>query len=111
MSIFTQGSRAARLMKALRPGRKSAFFAGATIAGASVGYEAAQQGLKREGAKEGAISGAILGAALVATPWIGKNLAKGFKATTVKPAVNRARAYGRVIFRKIRGRIVPVRAK
>lgn len=111
MGIIKEGGRAARLLNKLKPGRKSAFVAGSTLAGGFVSYENAQPGLKHQASKEGAMSGLTAGLALAATPFIGRNLAKGFKATTVKPIVNRARALGRVAFRRIRGRIVPVRVK
>lgn len=60
----------------------------AGAAGAFAGSSGSQPGLRREGAKEGAIVGIAVGASLIAAPKIGK-----------------------IIFRRIRGRIIPIRVK
>lgn len=104
MSIFVKGGRAAKaLTKAKRKSapiaRKAAFIVGAGAVGSIAYSDSAVPGLKKQAAKEGFVMGAAAGAGMLAVPKIAKY---GAKKTVQK---------GKVLFRRIKGKIVPVRSK
>lgn len=87
---------------------KLGFLAGGAIAGAAAGANIGQPGLKGEAAVSGAITGATVGS----LPIIGKPALKIInRGIATAPAVRNAARGARVMFRRIRGRIVPIRQK
>lgn len=100
MSFLIKGGRAAkafsRFKRKARPTViKASIVGAATTAGAFADYGKAQPGLRHDAMKEGAASGAILGTAAVLSPKLARKAMKK----------------GTVIFRRIRGRIIPIRKK
>jgi hypothetical protein len=87
---------------------KVGFLAGGAIAGAAVGSQMAQPGLKKEGARSGAITGAVVGSLPIVGKPIAKVIGRGIAHT---PGIKEAGKKANMIFRRIRGRIVPIRAK
>jgi len=69
------------------------------FAGAVAGHTASPAGLRKHGRNEGFVSGALASAALSVAPRGIRKLGKMFAGK------------GSVIFRRIRGRIVPIRVK
>ena len=80
------------------------------VIGAHSFESAAVPGLKFQAAKEGAFFGAIGGAGLVVAPTIAKVGLRAAKKSAGR-AMRNAAKQGKVVFRRIRGRIVPVRIK
>lgn len=74
-----------RTLRKLLLSRKTALVVGAGLGGASAGFTGSLPGLRKEGAVEGAVAGAgYTSAALLGLP---------------------------IVFRRIRGRIIPIRIK
>jgi len=104
--MITKVGKAAKLLKAirgLRPGIKTGLVGGLAFGGAAQGLYQGQPGHRIDAAKEGAIHGALIGGVALVGAYKGKKLAR-------KAAVMGKRK-GKLIFRKIRGRIVPIGRK
>lgn len=71
----------------------------AATSGAVISNFRAEPGLKGEGTKLGAIEGAAIGATILGAKPVAKALAKA------------AKSKGRIVFRRIRGRVVPIRVR
>ena len=114
MSIILKAGRAAKLLKALKPGIKTGVVAGMTVGGSAIAYDSAQPGLRHQAYKEGAISGLIGGLALISAPWLGKQAAKGASRAASRAARKAStviKRKGSLTFRRVRGRIIPIRVK
>lgn len=88
---------------------KRALFGGAI--GAFTASFTAQAGLRGDSAREGAIQGALLGSL---TPLVAGRAARSLRAkknVVMKGIKPRTRKNVKIVFRRIRGRIVPVKVK
>jgi hypothetical protein len=90
---------------------KFGIFGTATGLGAASWYASSPPGLKKEGAMYGATIGATTGLGIIYSPQIAKTFVVGTKTRLRTTKVGRAYRTGRVVFRKIRGRIIPIKAK
>ncbi len=84
--------------------------AGAAAGGTAQGYFGGIPGQRKEAAKEGFKTGVLIGSVAAFSPSIyllGKRVVK----METKPFVNGVVGRGKVIFKRIRGRIVPIRVK
>ena len=73
------------------------------VAGGAVGLAHSQPGLRMEAGKQGIIGGGIVGGAI---PWMPKAIKHIYKAEKAYIAPGM-----KTIFRRIRGRIIPIRVK
>lgn len=88
--------------------KKFAFVSGSIFAGATHGFITGQPGHRIDSAKEGALMGAAAGAAIVAAPSVARLV--GNKASAgIKRTVEAAKQSGKVVFRRLHGRIIPIR--
>jgi len=92
------------------PKVRMGIIAGATIAGAGGGFVSGQPGHRMDYAKEGALAGAGIGTGVVLAPRLAKWGAKK-TATIARASAKRGYESGKVMFRRIRGRIIPIRTK
>jgi hypothetical protein len=90
---------------------KLGFVAGTTLAGAAAMSASNPPGLKKEGAKYGAVLGAATGLGVIFSPKIAKTYSVGLVQQMKRTKVGKAYRTGKVVFRKIRGRIIPIRVK
>lgn len=89
---------------AKKVGVRGGIFIGGTATGAVMGLNNAPPGFRREGLKEGAIGGAALSTGFIFAPKLVKATGNGL----IKQA-KKAASKGAVAFRRIRGRIVPIK--
>ena len=89
---------------------RSAALGVGTGIGAISGLSRAEPGLRKQGAKEGAIVGLTLGGAIAFSPALVRFAGRTIK-TEAKRGFKLAKKTGKVVFRRIRGRIIPIRKK
>jgi outer membrane lipoprotein SlyB len=89
---------------------RTALFLGGATAGAVSGLTSGMPGHRKDAAIEGAISGGVTGLAIASTPFVLKKSA-GVAKAAFKTGAAKAKAQGRVLFRRVRGRLVPIRMK
>lgn len=77
---------------------------GSTAVGGLMGMNNAPAGFRRAGLKEGAISGAAMGTGLIFAPKLVRASAKSLVKASGKVA-----AKGGMVFRRVRGRIIPIK--
>jgi len=87
----------------LRPGLRAGLFTGLAAGGAAQGFAQGDPGHRIDAAKEGLLHGAFIGGAVVGGAVVGKRL--GRKARVM------GKRKGKLMFRRIRGRLVPIRSK
>lgn len=88
-------------------------YAALTSAGAGTGAWTTGAGHSRtEDTKKGLLTGALLGAGIVLAPKLLKSgIARAAGRGAVKNVKRQAMLTGKIVFRKIRGRLVPIKVK
>ena len=89
--------------------RTSIIVTGASVGSVS-GIARSQPGLRKEGAREGAIAGGIVGGALAFSPSVARFAGRTVKAEAKRVGKKVVKG-GKYIFRRIRGKIVRIKAK
>jgi len=80
--------------------------AASTAVGAAQGFMMGTPGHRKDYMTEGALLGATVGTGIIIAPKLAK-----WGAGKAKSAAGKGYSSGKVMFRRIRGRIVPVRSK
>ena len=89
---------------------RTALFLGGAAAGGVHGFVSGQPGHRKDAAREGALSGAVTGLVIASAPALLKRSAGSARRAFTAGAAA-AKAKGKVMFRRIGGRIIPIRMK
>ena len=91
--------------------RKLKFVATATGFAGLGSFFTAQAGHRKESAREGALTGAVYSIGALGAPSVARVVGRGLAHGKTGKIVKKAMSSGKVIFRRIRGRIVRFRSK